>query len=185
MAIPKRNQLLETGFGFTLEELELNRKGLLSEAQLKKVQRQHSIQRFSLMAGMVLFSLITVATIVSAILPFTDSSVPISVFLSWLPVVVVIGIVFMMSYRQYKRLAKGEIQVIEGQVQMDRVPSYDPSGFLHRLPPAFYIQNGWRKYHIAQGHQFKAMKGLVYRFYIVPNGRMPVILSAEQVKKSS
>jgi hypothetical protein len=29
------------------------------------------------------------------------------------------------------------------------------------------------------------MKGLVYRFYVVPNGRMPLILSAEQVKEST
>jgi hypothetical protein len=46
---------------------------------------------------------------------------------------------------------------------------------------AFYIQNGWRKYHIVQGHEFKAMKGLVYRFYVVPNGRVPIILSVESL----
>jgi hypothetical protein len=27
--------------------------------------------------------------------------------------------------------------------------------------------------------------GLVYRFYVVPNGRMPIILSAEKVKEST
>ncbi len=168
---------LESAFDFTPDELRCNKSGVLSNRQRSRVQAYAAINRKGRKFAQIAFGLTAICFSLPPLFlqgPGFDQAFP---FLAGFSAAIwsLFGAVAGVTYLKSRDLAQGKINEIEGSVSLwqKEVQRHSVS-----LGTAYFIKLGGRTYQLESPEQAKALKtGQSYRFYFVPNGRVPIILS--------
>ena len=175
-------QTLQQAFDFSAEELELNRSGQLSAKQKARVQTilntRKTGQRLALiglglplggMSGYLIFLASQPQNAIARpyLLGFAG------VLLLTLLILLIRGIL------SRRKLANGTIKSIEGNV---KTWSKNIGENGNRYGTAYYLKVGRRTFQLEVPAQIESLnQGRHYRFFYVPNGAVPIILSVEAI----
>jgi hypothetical protein len=168
---------LEQGFGFDAATLTLNREGRLTDAQAAKVAKTARVVKRSRRTAIWVFGLISLAFLAFVVMvdpaevgPARPMMFGLSAGLGF----ITLGI-WGQTRRHLAKLTSGRVMTMEGQVRLSRktVPN---------LGTAFCVTLGGRRFQLEDADQFAALvEGESYRFHMIPNGRVPIILSVERL----
>lgn len=182
MTAPNVRPPLEQAFAFNPAELDLNRRGQLSTAQTKKLDKYRKMRGCGRRAAAIVFGLMAAGIAAAALLlkaPGIDQARP-----YLLVVAGILAIIFLFSlisdFQAGRDLAQGNLSVAEGNVQTwaKEIKSNDgPVG------TAYFMRIGRQKFQLETTQQMQVLQNNhSYRFYYVQNGRVPIILSVEPME---
>jgi hypothetical protein len=181
LSAEQNRRFLEQAFEFMPEELELNRVRQLSPAQEAKLVQYRRARGCGQRMALIVFGATSVGLLALPYVlnePSMDQARP---FL--LGTAVIFFAIFILSmigsYLSGRDLAQGRIDVIEGQV---KTWSKNIKSQYGNLGTAYYLKIGRKKFQLETAQRMQALNnGRRYRFYVVPNGRVPIILSVESL----
>ncbi len=173
---------LKSAFQFSEEEYLLNESGCLSPNQKMRLNSHLKISRrggnlfLFIMGALCLasfgFSLFANVQGIEQARPFllTFSSCVLAIF----------GGVYLHIYFQRRHLKRPTVTCFEGKL---KTWSKDiKNRYRATLGTAYYFRFRWRIYQFETKEQFKSIKsGKTYRFHVIRNGRVPIILSAKAI----
>ena len=174
-------QPLEQAFAFSPAELELNRSGRLSQAQGERLVQYQQTRGCGRRAAAVAFGLTALAMAAPALLldvPGIDQARPYLLLVAGL-----IGLITLLSlvgdYLAGRDLAQGKLSVMEGKVQ---TWSKEIKASGSSLGTAYYLRISGKKFQLETDEQMQVLENnRTYRFYLVRNGRVPLIFSVEPI----
>ncbi len=172
---------LAQGFGFTPEELAVNRQGRLSPAQAERVAAFARLHRRASRVALIVFGLMALGALVFALtasMPGIDKARPVLLgFAAGLAGL--FALVLAKVHSQGRDLAAGRVSRIEGPVRLREKEVGSPE---RKLGTAYLVTVGGRTFQLESPEQFAALEeGRGYRFFVVRNGRVPIVLSVESV----
>lgn len=178
--MPHQNQTLEQAFDFSAEELELNRSGRLSEKQRQRVKDILVVrkmgQRFALIGlGLPIVGMIGYLIYLAE---QSQNAAARPYLLSVAGFLALMAVVFAIRGISARRtLTRGAIKSAEGKVKLWS-KEIGRSGTA--LGTAYYLKVGRKKFQLESPTQFNGLKQKgSYRFFYVPNGPVPIILSVD------
>ncbi|WP_420632047.1 hypothetical protein [Candidatus Leptofilum sp.] len=175
--IPKLNE----AFSFNADALAKNRSGILTGVQVKRVQKYQQARGCGQRAAAIAFGLTAVAFLAAAL--FLDASGIENARPFLVGFAGGFGGLFLLAlardYLSGRDLAQGKISVMEGKVQTWSKEVKTPD---RRLGTAFFFKIGRKTYQLETAQQMATLQqNQTYRFYFVKNGRVPIILSVEEI----
>jgi hypothetical protein len=185
--IPSDNQLLMNAIGFTADDLNVNRNGVLSEQQRAKIGRTQGWQRLGGLLMLVIV-IVMLAAIFVYVFFFSDSGAslraslqedPTSGLIVGVALVVIVAIIggsFLRAFARTRRLGTGEVKSVTGIVKRH---SYTERVALAGEITGYQIKIGKMKFYVEE-KVFSAFRDDgTYTIYYVENPPVHVILSAE------
>jgi len=175
-----KNKTLQEAFNFSAEELELNSAGQLSPSQEERLESHRSVRGCGRRAALIGFG---TASAILFLLPFLfanepgiDQARPYIWGVAGLFLALVLGF-GVLDFFAGQDLTQGKISVLEGAVYT----KFEEIGTRKSIiGTAYYLTVGLKQYQLASEAQMEALNtGEIYRFFYVPNGRVPIILSVE------
>ena len=172
------NQKLKQVFDFSAEELELNQSGRLSSKQKERIKKVLIVrkmgQRFALIGlGLPIIGMIGYLIYLAEQSQNADARPYLLGVVGFLLLMLIIFAIRGISSRRL--LSKGTIKSAEGRVKLwarkigERGATYGT---------AYYLKVGRKKFQLESPDQFGGLQqGGNYRFFYVPNGPVPIILS--------
>jgi hypothetical protein len=174
---------LQHAFGFSIDELLKNKAGNISQAQQLRLKKHNRIKRTGGYAASVTFGL--VATGFSAFVALSnvqglEQARPFLLGFSGF-LLLIFSIVFLYSTALRRHQKKVTVTTLEGPV---KTWSKDiKNRYQVVFATAYYYQFYRRVFQFESEEQFRAIEmGTSYRFYVIKNGRVPIILSVEVLK---
>ncbi len=170
---------LRQGFGFTEDELSLNKRGELSPNQLKQVKARRRLQGKAGRVAVLVFTMMATGFTIFAVMLDGSGSEQARPFLlgfagfMW----IVLGVVALLQHAGTKDLKAARVSVLEGPVRLRKKTVRTPET---KLGTAFIVSVARTRFQLETPEQFDALQdGAAYRFHLVRNARVPLILSVE------
>ncbi|WP_420644836.1 hypothetical protein [Candidatus Leptofilum sp.] len=168
-------------FSFNADVLAKNRSGILTGAQVKRVQQYQQVRGCGQRAAAIALGVTAVAFFAIAMLldaPGIETARPFLIGFSG-----GFGGLFLLAlardYLAGRDLAQGRISVMEGSVQTWSKEIKTPD---RRLGTAYFFKIGRKTYQLETAQQMAALQeNQPYRIYFVKNGRVPIILSVKEI----
>lgn len=174
---------LQEAFDFSVEELELNRAGDLSAAQQKRLESHLEVRGCGRRAALIAFGAIAAGMFVIPLLFSNESGISQARLFIWgvagliLLLVIVFGLIEIFSGRD---MSSGSIKVMEGVVH---TKAKDIGARGSRLGTAYMLTIANREFQLMTAEQMDSFTGgYPYRFYYIPNGRVPIIFAVEPLE---
>ena len=174
--------MLEDAFAFTVEELELNRSGKISEAQEARLEGYREMRGCGRRAALIAFGL---TSLILFAFPFLFANRPgmadargfiWGVAVLFLVIIIIFAV--MDSYSG-QSLTKGEISMMEGEV---KTWSKEIGAKSSSVGTTYYLMVGHKQFQLSSEEQMNALHNEEsYRFFYVENGRLPIIFSVERL----
>jgi len=175
---------LNSAFGFTDEELLVNKQNILSERQKETIKKHYKGRNFGILIALVA---VISSLIFFAIMIYTSFDTDSREFKESFPYFILAGTVFtgiflffiLLSLIKSRDLRKGRISYEEGIIsRADNIPSKSRlSEFVIRIGKTYFIF-----YNPAEYYAFE--NGKRYGIYFVRNNKFNIILSAEELPYS-
>ncbi len=172
---------LQAGFGFTPDDLALNARGELSDRQKKLIEQRLSLQGPAGKIAFVVFALMALGFTALAFLIDGGGAEEARPFLlgfaglMW----VILLCVWVLSCRTTRDLKRRRVTVLEGTVKLRRKEVRTPE---IKIGTAFMMTVGRQRFQLEAPEQFAALtSGNTYRFHVIRNGRVPLVLSVQNL----
>ncbi len=172
---------LRQGFGFTEDDLSLNRRGELSPRQLKQVAARRRLQGKAGRVALVVFAMMATGFTIFAVMLDGSGSEQARPFLLGFAGFMwgVLGVVALLQHAGTKDLKAGRVSVLEGPVRLRKKTVRTPET---KLGTAFMVSVARTRFQLETPEQFDALHdSAAYRFHLVRYGRVPLILSVERL----
>lgn len=178
-----KHKTLQEAFNFSADELELNRDDQLSPSQEKRLESHRSVRGCGRRAALIGLGATAVVFFLFPLLLANEPGIEQARPYIWgvaglfLALLLVFGV---LDYFAGQDLTQGKISVLEGAVYT----KFEEIGTRRsKVGTAYYLTVGLKQYQLATEAQMEALNtGEIYRFFYVPNGRVPIILSVEPLE---
>lgn len=172
---------LRGGFGFTEIEMSLNGRGELSPRQSAQIAGRQKMQGKAGRVALIVFAAMAAGfTIFAVMLDGSGSEEARPVLLAFAGFMfVILGIVAWLQHVGTRDLKTERVSAWEGLVRLCQKEVRTPE---RKIGTAFIVSVGRKKFQLEAPEQFAALQdGAAYRFYLVRNARVPLILSVERL----
>lgn len=174
--------MLEQAFSFSAEELELNRSGEFSSVQEDRLKQFREVRGCGRKAALIAFSVSALALFIVPIIFARESGMAQARPYIWsvagffLAIILIFGILDIFAGQN---LTQGKMSTVEGGVETWKQEIGAKSS---KVGTTYFMRIGHKKFQLMTEEQMNALEDdKDYRFYYVENGRVPIILSVEEL----
>ena len=179
----REQEKLKEAFDFSAAELELNKGRELSDAQKARLESHLELRGCGRRAALITFALsaaiIFMIPLIFSGQPAIEQARP---YIWWVAALflLIVALSALVEYFSGRDMTTGKISVMEGTVHTD---SKEIGTRNNKVGTAYYLMVDNRQFQLTTPQQTEALTGGAdYRFYYIPNGRIPIILSVEWLR---